>query len=139
MFIVNNYTSFHLWWKKKFDQISKCLKILWRWFSAKFSFAWLTSQIVKNSHTLAKIYLMFLKNTLDLFLKLFALILGSNCLKSCRATKIVKQIKFKVVWGELKARNCVQIKWCTKYLRETSFRNFLRSFFRALKKFSFWL
>ena len=44
LFITNNHTSFHLWWKKgKFAQPSKILKILWTWlkllvpiFSRKF-------------------------------------------------------------------------------------------------------
>ena len=35
------------------------------------------------------------------FSKLVALILGCNCVKSVIITNIVKQIKFKRVWGEL--------------------------------------
>ena len=97
----------------------------------------LTALIVKNGQSLAGIYFIFFrKSILDqtwkafntkfgpqwknressyqvrqvlvLFCKLAALILGENCGKSLRFTKIAKQIKFEGVWGELEARNCFQ-------------------------------
>ena len=40
-------------------------------------------------------------------------------MKSLRVTKIVKEIKFEWVWGELEAKNCFQIQALTKYLRLT--------------------
>ena len=45
---------------------------------------------------------------LALFCNLVALILGLNCIKGLRVTKIVKQIKFEGVCGELGAKNCLQ-------------------------------
>ena len=37
--LSNNCTSFHLWWKKKFDKTSKCLKILWKWLKVFLAYA----------------------------------------------------------------------------------------------------
>ena len=48
--------------------IKKSQKKLWAWLSAKFCFAFLsflTALIVENSHILAKIFFIFLKNVLD--------------------------------------------------------------------------
>ena len=45
--------------------------------------------------------------------------LGKNCVKNFRVTKIVKQIKFEEVWGNSEARNCFQKQSFTKYLRQT--------------------
>ena len=36
-----------------------------------------------------------------------------------RVTKIVKEIKFEEVWGDLEAKNCFQIQSFTKYSRLT--------------------
>ena len=56
----------------------------------------------------------------------FSIFLGLKCsnfrLKLCegiRITKIVKEIKFEVVWGELEAEKCFQRQSFTKYLRLT--------------------
>ena len=96
----------------------------------------LTVRIVKNSHILAGIYFLFLKERLrpnskvlqyqiwpqwkdrknnyhiqqilTVFLKLITLILGENCAKELGVTKIIKQIKFEGTWGELEARNYFQ-------------------------------
>ena len=97
----------------------------------------LTALIVKNSHILAVIYFINLKQyprpnwkglipnldlreiigkvviTLALFRKLVALVLGKNCVK------IVKQIKFEEDWGELQVRNCLLRQSFTKYLKQT--------------------
>ena len=35
---TRGHDSFHIWWKKKFPQTSKSLKILWTWLSVKISF-----------------------------------------------------------------------------------------------------
>ena len=51
------------------------------------------------------------------FCNLIALILGWNCTKGIRVTKIVKEIKFEWVLVELGAKNCFQRKSLTKYLR----------------------
>ena len=44
---------------------------------------------------------------LALFCNLIALILGQNYVKGLRVIKIVKEIKFKGVWGKLEAKNYV--------------------------------
>ena len=57
---------------------------------------------------------------LALFYNLVALILGSNnCVKGLRVIKIVMQIKFERVWGELAAKLCFQRQLLKKYLRQT--------------------
>ena len=45
------------------------------------------------------------KANFSIFCNLIALILGSNCGEGLRVTKIVKEIKFEEVWGELEAKN----------------------------------
>ena len=57
------------------------------------------------------------KTNFRLFWKLVAPILVENSVKGFRITKIVDQIKFEGVWGELEARNCPQRQSLTKYLR----------------------
>ena len=107
----------------------------------------LTAPIVKNSHIYTRVYFIFLKTVLKqtwtffntkfqpqwkdlkssyqvriilaLFYNLIALILDENCVEGLRVTKIVKEIKFQSVWGELKAKNCFQKQSFTKYLRLT--------------------
>ena len=102
----------------------------------------LTVLIVKSSHILAGICFIFLKNVADqtwntfnikfgpqlkdrercywvrqilaLFCILVALILGWNCVKGLRYTKIVKKIKFEGVCGKLKSKNCIQGQPFTK-------------------------
>ena len=54
-----------------------------------------------------------------LFSILVALILGWNCVRDLRVTKIVKQIKVERIWGELEAKNLLQRQPFTKYLRQT--------------------
>ena len=39
--------------------------------------------------------------------------------KNLEIPKIIKQIKFEVVWGELGAKNCFQRKSLTKYFKQT--------------------
>ena len=131
---MHNESSFvSLVVKGKSAQPSKSLKILWTWLSAKFFPAFYvlsTASVVKNSHILAGIYFIFLKNVLDqawkvfnakfgpqqkdrgssyqvrqilaLFYKLVAPILGFKCVKDLRFAKVIKQIKFEGVWGKLK-------------------------------------
>ena len=41
---------------------------------------------------------------LVLFCKLISLILGQNCMKDVKVTKIANEIKLEVVWGELEAK-----------------------------------
>ena len=67
MFISKNYPFFSLMAKAKFCKITKSLKILSNWFSSKFYFLFmflLTTIFVKNSHILARIFFIFLKNVL---------------------------------------------------------------------------
>ena len=68
MFITNNHASFHLWGKEylvKYQKVSKhyvqdCLQNFLLLFMILF-----TASIVKGSHILAGIYVIFLKNILD--------------------------------------------------------------------------
>ena len=72
--ITGNFTSFHLWWKKKFGKTSRSFKILWKWLSAKFYFAFLslsTALIVKNNRKLPGVYFFFLKICPRASLKVF--------------------------------------------------------------------
>ena len=107
----------------------------------------LNAPIVNNSHILARVCLIFLENCpdqtrrffitkfgphwkdwkssyqvgkiLSLSRNLIALILAWNCVKGLTVTKIVKQINFEEVWGELEAKSCFQNQFRTKYLRQT--------------------
>ena len=54
---------------------------------------------------------------LAVFLNLVAQVLDLNCMEELRVTKIVKEIKFEGVWGELEAQKCFQRQSFTKYLR----------------------
>ena len=66
MFITNNHASLPLWWKENLVKVTKILKILCPWFSAKFHFGFyvFTSSSNFYRHISAGIYLMFLKNVL---------------------------------------------------------------------------
>ena len=130
---MTNQASFHLWWKENLlnhQKVSKyyehdCLQSFFPLFMSLS-----TASVVKNSHILAGIYFIFLKNVLDqawkvfnakfgpqqkdrgssyqvrqilaLFYKLVAPILGFKCVKDLRFAKVIKQIKFEGVWGKLK-------------------------------------
>ena len=118
------YTMFHFWWEEKLlkhQEASEyydhnCLQI--------FLLSLLTALIVKSSHILTEI---FLKSVMDqvwksfntepeppwkdqkssyqarqflaLFYNLNPLVLGWNCVKGLRITKVVKEIKSKGTWG----------------------------------------
>ena len=71
-------------------------------------------------------------------------------MEGLRGTKIVKQIKFEGVWGELEGKYCFQRQSWPKYMRQTfsvsvkehdtgkvQFQ-FLNSFLLVLTKCSFW-
>ena len=107
----------------------------------------LTTYSVKNSHIWGRIFFVFLNNVLNqtcnafntkfqrqskdqnssyqvrknfaFFVKLIALTLGQNSVKSLRVTKSVKEIKFQGVWDELESKNGFQRQSVTKYLRLT--------------------
>ena len=69
----------------------------------------LTVPVVKNSHILTRIYFVFLKirpkTNFKLFFQILSLLnLGQNCVNDLSVTKIIKEIKFRGVWGELKAK-----------------------------------
>ena len=105
--------------------------------------SFLTVSTVKNSHILAGVYFIFLKDrarpnskalvnqiwtskkrskkhffAFSTFYNLVALILDENCVKGCRVTAIVKVIQFERAWGELGARSRLQRQPRTKYLRK---------------------
>ena len=114
--------------------------IVWKFFL-------LTASVLKISQIKYIIYFTFLKNVLNqtwrsfniklepqwkdrkssyqvrqilaLFCNLIALILGWHCVKGLRVNKIVKEIKFEGIWGELAVKKCFQRQSFTKYLRLT--------------------
>ena len=59
------------------------------------------------------------KEMFALFCKLVALILGQNCIKLVRVTKIVKQLKFQGSWWRVKAKYCLRREFWPKYLRQS--------------------
>ena len=67
MFISNNRTSFHLWWKKNFvkhRKFSKCYETYClEYFLLLFMFL-LTAKLVKESHIYSRILCIFLQNIL---------------------------------------------------------------------------
>ena len=73
MFNSNNHASFYLWWRKKIGKVTKIIKILGPWLSAKFllSMSFLTPLIFKNSHILTEVYFIFLKRRPGSNLKVF--------------------------------------------------------------------
>ena len=90
----------------------------------------LTPQIVKNSHLLIAIDFFILKNTLDQTWKTFYYQIWKDTYEVRQvlalfyqlvAPKIVKQIKFKGVWGRVRKKNCLMIESWTKFLRQTLF------------------
>ena len=124
-----------LWWKENLLNHQKVSKYYEHGCLHNFLLAFmslLTGLIVKNSHILAVIYFIFLKNVLGqawkasntkfgpqwkdressyqvtqvlvLFHNLVALILDWNSSKGLRVTKFVKKNKFEGVWGDLKAK-----------------------------------
>ena len=67
MFITNNHASLQLWRKENFvryQKVSKYIQDFLQNFHLLFMFL-LAAPIVKNSHVLAGIYFIFLKNILD--------------------------------------------------------------------------
>ena len=94
----------------------------------------LTAKFVEKSHIWVRIYFIFLKNVVEkpwnsfnakfqlsarkssyqvrqnlaFFFYLIALILGDKRAKSLRVTKIVKEINFEGVLGELESKKCFQ-------------------------------
>ena len=60
------------------------------------------------------------KPNLVLFCDLIALLLGYNCVKSLRFTKIVKKVKLEGVWGEIEAKKCLRRQLFTKVFETSS-------------------
>ena len=133
----------------------------------------LTGQIVKNSYILAGTYFVldhtwiafntqfgpqckdwniryWARQISALFCKLVAQILHSDCVKGLRAVKSLKQIKFAVAWGELKAKKLFSETMINKIFKTNSGFHvkqcsmgkvqfaFFRCFWLVLTKFSFW-
>ena len=59
------------------------------------------------------------KASFNPFCKLIALMLGYNTVQDMRVNKIVKEIKFDRVCGELDSKKCFERQSITKYLRPT--------------------
>ena len=147
MFISNNRASFHLWWKEnlvKHQKVSKHVNDCLQNFVLLFM-SWWTAKFVKNSHIYARIYFVFLnivlkqtwnsfnikfehqwkdrrnsyqiRQILALFCNLIAQILDYNSVKGLRVIKIVKEITFEGIWGELESKKSFQRQSFTKYLR----------------------
>ena len=121
--------------KRKFSHLSKYLKILWTWLSQNFLSLFMPQLkilSVKKELYFGQNFLFIFKKDLILKLKgsgphwkdresiyqvrqiltpfriLVALILGWICVKCFRVTKLIKQIKFEGVRGELKAKHCLE-------------------------------
>ena len=132
MFINNNHVWLHLWWKGNLlnhQKVSKYFKYDCLQNFILLFMSLLTVWIVK-SNSLAGICFIFLKDVLDYtwkafntkfrpqwkdressyqvrpilapFCKLVSLILGYNCFKGLRLTKIVKQIRSEGVLGQFR-------------------------------------
>ena len=74
MFITNNHDSFHLWRQEDFVKHQKVSKYYDRDCLKNFILLFmslLTDSIVKNSHLLAGIYFIILKNVIDQTSKAF--------------------------------------------------------------------
>ena len=87
-FVINSHISARI----HFAFLKNVLKETWNSFNAKFQ---PQSKDRKSSYQE--------RQSLALFCKLFALILGQNSMKGLRVTKIVKETKFEGVWGELES------------------------------------
>ena len=57
-------------------------------------------------------------------------------MKGFRVTKIVKEVMFEGVWGEVESKKCFQRQSFKEYLRLTQILLF-KNFFLVLTKFSF--
>ena len=65
MYISNNCESFHFWWKENLVKHQEVSKILWKWWSAKFSFAfYFFIQLLKTVIFRQAFTLSFQKNVL---------------------------------------------------------------------------
>ena len=111
----------------------KSLKILWKWLSAIFSFAFYVFSNSSNCLFEDRIYFILLRNILKqswksfnikfqpqwqdriiiyqvrqflaLFCNLIALILGLKCVKGVELQKLSKKLSLKGAWVELQAKN----------------------------------
>ena len=87
----------HIWAKTYFIFLENVLKQTWNSFNTKFEDQW---NSWKSSYQV--------KQILALFCYLIPLILGYSSVQGLRVTKIVKEIKFEGVWGELESKRCFQ-------------------------------
>ena len=106
--------SFHFLWKENYVNHQKFSKFynhdsLQNFLSLFMSL--LTAPIVKNSHILAGVYFIFLKNILDQSSKSFNI---KSWPQGLRVTKTVKKPSLKEPGG-----SCFQRQLYTKYLRQT--------------------
>ena len=122
MFISNNHKSFHFWWEEnlvKHQKVTKyykndCLK---KFLSLFMSIS--TAQVVKNVSVKRSEKQLPRKGKFRTFLQLNCSNFSLKLVKSLIVTKIVREIKFQEVWGELEAKKCFQKQSFTKYLRLT--------------------
>ena len=91
---VKNY---HIWAKLCVIFLKSALKQNWKSFNTKFQPQWKPR---KSSYQVNQI--------LALVCYLIALILGSKSVKGFRVTKIVEEITFEGVWGELESKKSLQ-------------------------------
>ena len=67
-FVTNKIALFYVWWKENLVNYQNFSKTLWIWLFARFSFAFYVfneALIVRNSHILGRIYLIFLEKVQD--------------------------------------------------------------------------
>ena len=78
-----------------------------------------TAQVVKNVSVKRSEKQLPRKGKFRTFLQLNCSNFSLKLVKSLIVTKIVREIKFEEVWGELEAKKCFQKQSFTKYLRLT--------------------
>ena len=120
MFITNNHASFRLWWKEKYQKVSKyyvhdCSPIGWKFLSVKFCSAFFTdleNQLVANMEFLKSTYQTMILSKFKRFLMHKKVPLLSSCMKGyCQKnvifcyflpTSALFQKTFSIKWHSLR-------------------------------------
>ena len=97
-----------IWHIIYFFFLENILKQTWNCFNTKFQ---PQGKDWKSSYQI--------KEVLALFCLSIALMVGYNCVKELRVTKIVKEIKFERIWGWTRIKKCFQKQSFTKPLGPT--------------------
>ena len=129
MFISNNRSSFHFWWKENFvkhQQVSRyyekhCLQIF-----LLLLMSLLATKFVKNSHIWGKIYFIFLKNVLKQTRNSFNTKFQAQW-KACSSSYQLKQILavFCDLIPLILGRSSVEVLGVTEIVKEIKFEGVL--------------